>query len=143
MVDRVEGGYGTVIKVAVVVALLAILLVQPAIWRKEGISRAVLGEAAFDPHAVSDVFDRVVCRRLVSDTAVPCRACPLLGIAAQSACGRIVDLHIEFRIVFDRLAGFRIEAFRPVEVIDVLGAFDEFSRSSDPENRRTRYGQND
>ena len=36
MVDRIEGGHGTVIKVAVVVALLAILLVQTAIRRKEG-----------------------------------------------------------------------------------------------------------
>src|SRR5262249_59335953 len=31
MVDRIEGRYGTVIKVAVVIAFLTVLLVQPAI----------------------------------------------------------------------------------------------------------------
>src|SRR5215471_14407994 len=49
MVDCIEGRYGTVIKVTVVIALLTVLLVQPAIGRKERVSRTVLGEASFDP----------------------------------------------------------------------------------------------
>ena len=40
---------------------------------------------------------------------------------------RIVDLHIQLRIVFDGLSGLRIEALGPVQVIDVLRAFDELS----------------
>ena len=39
---------------------------------------------------------------------------------------RIVGLHIELRIVFDGLAGLRIDAFRPVQIVDVLGCFDKF-----------------
>src|SRR5262249_52632407 len=118
---------GTIIKGAVVIALLAVLLAQAAVGREEGVDRAVLREATFDPDTVSTVLDRIVGRWLVGGAAMPCRTRAFLGIAGKSERRGVVDLDIELRIVFDWLAGLRIEALRPVQVVDVLGALDEFS----------------
>src|SRR5207244_10988614 len=62
-----------------------------------------------------------------NESAVPGRAGPLLGIATQSPRCRIVDVHIQLGIVFDRLAALGIESLRPVQVIDVLSTLDELS----------------
>ena len=109
-----------VVQVAAVGALLAVLLVDAAFWRQERDGGAVLREAAFDADAVGDVLDRVVRGRLVRDAAVPGRAGALLAVAAQRARLGIVDLHVELRIVVERLAGLRIEALGPVQIVDVL-----------------------
>ena len=73
------------------------------------------------------MLDRVISGGLVGDAAVPGRAGPLLRVATQRPRHRIVHLHIQLRIVFDRLAGLRIEALGPVQVVDVLRALDELS----------------
>src|SRR5439155_10092108 len=52
---------------------------------------------------------------------------PLRAVATQRARYRIVDLHVELRIVFERLAGLRIDALGPVQIIDVLSSLDELS----------------
>ena len=73
------------------------------------------------------MLDRVIRGGLVRDAAVPGRAGPLLRIATQRPRHRIVDLHVQLRIVFDRLAGLRIDALGPVQIVDVLRALDELS----------------
>ena len=59
------------------------------------------------------------------DAAVPCRAGALGGIAAQRARRGIVELHVELRVVFERLARFRIDALGPVQIVHVLRRLDE------------------
>src|SRR5580704_10599095 len=63
--------------------------------------------------------------RLMRHTAMPGRASSLHAVAAQCSRFRYVALHIELRIVFDRLAGLGIETPGPVEIIHVLPALDE------------------
>src|SRR5262249_41322934 len=114
-----------IVEIAVVSSFLAVLLVDAAFRRLESHCRAVLREAAFNAHAVGDVLYRIISGGLVGDAAVPGRAGPFLGIAPQRSRGRIVRLHVQLRIVFPRLSGFRIQALGPVQVVDVLSAFDE------------------
>src|SRR5205814_4570968 len=47
------------------------------------------------------------------------------GIAAQRARRGIVELHVELRVVFERLARFRIDALGPVQIVHVLRRLDE------------------
>src|SRR6516225_2091357 len=61
------------------------------------------------------------------DAAVPGRTGSLRPVAAQRPGFGIVDLHVELRIVFERHAGFCIETLRPVQIVDVLHASDEFA----------------
>src|SRR5206468_1065046 len=94
---------------------------------EETVRRTILWKAAFDSHAVGDVLDGIIGGRLVGDAAVPGRASPLFGIAAQRPRYWIVDLHVQLRIVFDRFAALRIETLGPVQIVDVLSALDELS----------------
>src|SRR5262245_16447079 len=102
--DRVERGDRTVIEIAVVRTLLALLLVDATLRRQERYRRAGLREAAFDAGAVGDVLRRVVRRRLMRDAAVPGWTAALQAVAAQRARRRIVDLDVELRIVVERFA---------------------------------------
>mgnify|MGYP003694452209 CR=1 FL=1 len=125
VVDGVEGGDGAVVEIAGVGALLALLRVDAAVRRLERDRRAVLREAALDADAVGDLLDRIVRHRLVRDAAVPGRAGALHAVAAQRARFGDVLLHVELRIVFERLAGLGIDALGPVQIVDVLSALDE------------------
>ena len=61
------------------------------------------------------------------DAAVPGRAGSLQAVAAQRPRRGIVDLHVELRIVVERLAGPRIETLGPVQIVDVLAALEELA----------------
>src|SRR5271166_5970447 len=63
--------------------------------------------------------------RLMRHAPVPGRASSLHAVAAQCARLGHVALHIDLRIVFERLAGLRIETLGPVEIIHVLPTLDE------------------
>src|SRR5215510_10623767 len=125
VIDGVEGGDRAVIEIAGVGALVALLGVDAAVGRLVDRGRAVLREAAFGADAVGDLLDGVVGHRLVGDAAVPGRAGALHAVAAQRTRLGDVLLNVELGIVFDRLAGFRIDALRPVQVVHVLAALDE------------------
>ena len=127
MVDRVERGDRAVVEVAAVGALLAFLFVDPAFGRQERDGRAVGREAPLDADAVRDVLHGIVGGRLVRDAAVPGRTRALAAVAAQRPRLGVVDLHVELRIVVERLSGLRIESFRPVQVVDVLPASEELA----------------
>ena len=127
VVDGVEGGDRSVVQVAAVGALLAVLLVDAALRRQVGDGGAVSRGAALDADAIGDVLHRVVGGRLMRDAAVPGRTGPLGRVAAQRPRGRIVDLHVEPRIVVERFARLRIEPLGPVQIVDVLAADEEFT----------------
>src|SRR5580704_19489771 len=59
------------------------------------------------------------------DAAVPGRAGSLLRIATQRTSCRIINLHIQLGIVVGWLAGLRIDALGPVQIVDVLSALEE------------------
>src|SRR5262249_29342692 len=127
VVDRVVGGYRPIIEVARKGALGEFLPVETAVGPLEGRRRAVLREAAFRSDPISDVLDRIVGRRLVSDAAMPGRTRPFHdpGVGPRRAGLGNVFLHVEPRIVFERLAGLRVEALGPVQLVRVLAAIDE------------------
>src|SRR5688572_7664616 len=59
------------------------------------------------------------------DATVPRRAGALHRIAAKRPRFGIVNLHVELRVVFNRLARFWIEPLRPVYVVEILRTLDE------------------
>src|SRR5262249_49489602 len=63
----------------------------------------------------------------MGDATVPGRTRPLLRVATQRTRYRIVDLHVQLRIVLGRFAGFRIESFGPIQIVAVLSTPDELS----------------
>ena len=63
----------------------------------------------------------------VGNAAVPCRAGSLHRVAAQRARFRVVDLHIEFGIVFKWHTRLLVKAFRPVQIVNVFPALDKFT----------------
>src|SRR5262245_4116771 len=63
----------------------------------------------------------------MGNAAVPGGTCPLRRIATQCPRYRIVDLHVQLGVVFNRLATLLIDAFGPVQIVDVLSRLDELS----------------
>ena len=127
MVRGIERRHRTVVKVRAVLTRLALLRVDTTVRSEHADGRAVLREAPFGADAVGNLLDRVVRQRLVRNAAVPRRAGALLAVAAQRARFRVVDLHVDLRVVLERLAGLLVNPLRPVQVVHILLGPDELS----------------
>src|SRR5262249_41870168 len=97
----------------------------PAVRALEGGGGAILAEAAFGADAIGDVLHRIIGGGLIRNAAMPGRARAFHRIAAQRARVRYIALHVERRVIFERLSGLGVETLSPVQVVDVLAAAHE------------------